>query len=313
MRTMTPDAGRRTVLTCRPRYESSNIRTWVGFRQLMLLAEEAVLQWFRDRDLGPQRLYHEHGLGLEVIDSSVQLPAVVEVDDEVVAEAAEEAPGRFSVALRVRRDGVPILVLRGRVTVALVRAPGEPADRPVPREVADIVVDSVAAAGPPGHLGKRRVGPGEDARSALAAGGAFVWSWRAPYFVCHFSDRVQHSGYVRALEEVVDRFLADRGLSIRTMLTEHGWIPVVSRARVQLVAGARMEEVVHTAFAVQEVLRRIAFDARMDCYVRRGRCLVPVATARILHGYARSRGERAGGLVELDEPTICALTGRIEA
>src|SRR5262249_51880992 len=82
-------AGTVTALTCRPRYEGANIRTWIGFKQFMLLAEEAVLAWFRERGLGPQRLYHEHGLGLEIVDSSVQLPALLEVDDEVRAEVSE--------------------------------------------------------------------------------------------------------------------------------------------------------------------------------------------------------------------------------
>ena len=56
-----------TALTCRPRYEGANIRTWIGFKHFMYLVEEAVLHWFRERGLGPQRLYHEYGLGLEIV------------------------------------------------------------------------------------------------------------------------------------------------------------------------------------------------------------------------------------------------------
>jgi hypothetical protein len=48
----------------------------------------------------------------------------------------------------------------------------------------------------------------------------------------------------------------------------------------------------------------------MDCFVHRGAELVHVATARILHGYAVSRGEGAGRLAEFDDSTIAALTGR---
>ena len=136
----------------------------------------------------------------------------------------------------------------------------------------------------------------------------FLWSWRARYFHCHFSDRVQHSAYVRALEEVVDRFLADRGLSIPRLLGERGWIPVVSRARVQILADAHMDEVVHTTFVVEDVLRGLAYDARMDCYVERDGRLVHTATAKILHGYAGSAGEEAGRVVELDDETVAALT-----
>jgi acyl-CoA thioesterase FadM len=120
---------------------------------------------------------------------------------------------------------------------------------------------------------------------------------------------VQHSGFVRALEEVVDRFLADRGVSVGRMLTERSWIPVVSRARVRLLAAAHMEETIHTVFTVEEILRGVVFDARMDCYVRRGDELIPVATAKILHGYAIAAGEGAGGLAQLDDGVIRALTG----
>ena len=308
---MTLAAGRRSVVRCRPRYEGCNIGTWIGFKHFMLLVEEAVLHWFRDGGLGPGRLYHEFGLGLEVIDSSVQLPALLEVDDEVVAEVFEDRPGRFTVTLRVARDGADTTVLRGRIAVALVRET-EPSPRgPLPAGLSPLVVAGLSdgpAAGGPSRL---PLGPGEEVAVALRRDlpGAFVWSWRAPYFACHFSDRVQHSGFVRALEDVVDRFLADRGLSIGRLLAERAWIPVVSRARGQLLAAAHMEETIHTAFAVGEVLKRSAYDARMDCFVQRGDVLVRCATARILHGYARARGERAGTLVELDDATVAALTG----
>jgi acyl-CoA thioesterase FadM len=295
---MTLAAGRRSVTRCRPRYEGCNIGTWIGFKHFMLLVEEAVLDWFREGGLGPGRLYHEHGLGLEVMDSSVQLPALLELDDEVVAEVVEDRPGRFTVTLRVTRGGADTTVLRGRVTVALVREASAASGGPLPAGLSCLVVDDLsgAAAGGPDGL-------------TLDDPAAFVWSWRAPYFACHFSDRVQHSGFVRALEEVVDRFLADRGLSVGRLLAERAWIPVVSRARVRLLAAAHMEETIHTVFAVEDVLKRSAYDARMDCYVRRGDVLVRCATARILHGYARARGAGAGGLVELDDATIAALTG----
>jgi hypothetical protein len=144
---------------------------------------------------------------------------------------------------------------------------------------------------------------------APAGSAAHLWSWRAPYFYCHFSDRVQHSGFVRALEDVVDRFLAARGLSVGTLLAERAWIPVVSRARVQLVEAAHMEETIHTTFVVTDILRGVMFDGRMDCHVRRGDRLVHVATAQILHGYAISRGPDAGSLATLDDAVVAALTG----
>ncbi|HEU4426336.1 MAG TPA: acyl-CoA thioesterase [Pilimelia sp.] len=294
--TLARDTGQTTTVVLRPRYEGANIRTWIGFKHFMYLAEDAVLSWFRERGLGPHRLYHQHGVGLAVVDSSLLLPAVLEVDDEVHAEVtAGDRPGRFGVRLRVHRDGADRLVSRGKLTVALVREDGTPGTEPVPDELAPLVVDGVTGA---------RAEP-----DAEPPGTPYEWSVRAPYFYCHFSDRLQHSAYVRLLEETVDRFLHARGISVPRMLRERGWIPVVSRAHVRLLADAHMDETVHIRLAVVDVFRATTYDARMDCHVVRDGRRVPVATARIQHGYARSRGPDAGQLASLDDGVVAALLG----
>ncbi|MBX7266873.1 thioesterase family protein [Micromonospora sp. Llam7] len=302
-----------TVLVGRPRYEGANIRTWIGFKHFVYLVEEAVLQWFRDRGPGARDLFHEHGLGVEVVDCSVQLPAVLEVDDEARVEVTGESGGRLAVRMTVHRDGRDQVVLRGRVRVVLVTEPAATTSAPAPAHLADLVVPTVGAAAAVAHPDHRPLGAGETVADVLTPPGsnAFLWSWRAPYFYCHFSDRVQHSGYVRALEEVVDRFLAARGISVGRLVRERSWIPVVSRARIRLVEAARMEEEVHTVLNVTGVLRGVMFDARMDCYVRRGDRLVHTATATILHGYAISAGPRAGELAEFDDEVLRALSGGV--
>ena len=284
------DRGAGTAL--RPLTEGANIRTWIGFKHFMYLTETAVLDWFRDRGTGPSVLFHEHGLGLSVIDSSVQLPAVLDVDDTVDAEVTG-GPAEFGVRLFARRAGRPA-VLRGRVKVALVPEPDAPAGPASPPELAPL-------------LGLRP-DPGPAAGPADPATAGFAYSWRVPYHFCQYSRRLQHSGYVRSLEDVVDRFLADRGLSIGTVLSQRGWIPVVSRARVTVLADVNMEETLHTVFTVTEVLRRTSFDARADWYAERDGRLVRTATGRILHAYAIARGHGAGRLAELDDATITALT-----
>lgn len=299
----------------RPRYEGANIRTWIGFKHFYYLVEEAVLQHFRDSGLGPDLLYRRHGLGLEVVESSIQLPATLGVDDEVraVLQPVAGRPGdgaAFSVKLVVDRGGEPVTVLTGKVRVALVAEKDAPGGDPVPEALAALAVPEVAAL---------RTGGGEDldvpADGSLAAvltppgSNSFLWSWRIPYFYCHFSDRLQHSGYVRALEEVVDRFLADRGIAIGKLLDERGWIPVVSRARVRLLADAHMEEVLHTVFTVEEILRDVVYTARMETYVQRGGRLVQTAAGTIMHGYAISRGPDAGQLARLDGTARTALLG----
>jgi acyl-CoA thioesterase FadM len=290
------------TVALRPRREGANIRTWIGFKHFMYLAEEAVLEWYRDRGAGPGTLFHRHGLELSIVDSSVQLPVVLDVDDVVDAEVTG-GPDRFTVRLRARRDGAPT-VLRGTVSVALLPAdPGAGGGTAGPAGLPAEVAAATAPAYPAGRTDLPDTG-----LAAVPGAGGYVWSWRVPYYYCQFSGRIQHAGWVRALEEVVDRFLDERGISVGTLLRERGWIPVVSRARVTQLADVSMEETVHTVFTVVDVLKGVGFDARTDSYLRRDGALVHVATGRILHAYAIAAGPGAGGLATLDDRVAAALT-----
>jgi len=303
-----------TTLVSTPAYEGANIRTWIGFKHFMYLVEAGVLKHFRDNGLGARELYHRHGVGLEIVDCSVQLPHVLEVDDEVevvVEPAARQKPGHgaaFTAQLLVGPERA--VALKAKLRVALIAEKDAPASEPVPSAVAPIVLPEVAALADAADE-PLSIPDGADVADVLTppGSGAYLWSWRAPYFYCHYSDRVQHSAYVRAMEEVVDRFLHDRGLGVGKLLHERGWIPVVSRARVRLVADAHMEETIHTVFTVQDFLKDISYTATFDTYVHRGNQLVHTATGTIMHGYAVSRGPQAGTVAVLDEDTKNAMLG----
>lgn len=298
-----------TVVESRPGYEGANIRTWVGFKHFMYLVEEGVLAWLREHGAGAHELFHDYGLGAEIIDCSVQLPAVLEIDDLVRVEVVAAAGRQLQVRLQVSRDGQDVVVLRGKVTLALLPERDAAIHRTAPSPLDSYQLGEIQEAGGPGR--DLEIPAGLTVADLLQPPGcsALLWSWRAPYFYCHFSDRVQHSGFVRCLEEVVDRFLDSRDLSVGRMLAQRSWIPVVSRARVRMLAPAHMEETVHTVFKVTDLLRSIMFDGRMDCYVQRGQTLFHVATATILHGYAVSRGPEAGHLAELDAEVSRMLLG----
>ncbi|MBL1081155.1 alpha/beta fold hydrolase [Streptomyces actinomycinicus] len=307
--------GAPTTYVGMPRYEGANIRTWIGFKHFMYLAEEAVLEYFRERGVGARDMYHRYGLGLEIVDSSVQLPATLFVDDRVYATVVSATPkpdqgAPFTITLTVERGGEAVTVLKGKLRVALVAVKDGSGTEPVPAMLAPFVVPEVAALAN-AKSASLPIAPGQEVADVLVpeGSGAHLWSWRAPYYYCHFSDRLQHSAYVRTLEEVVDRFLHDRGLAIGKLLEERAWIPVVSRARVQVLSDIFMEETVHTVFTVEDVIKDTVYTARMDCYVRRGESLELAATATIMHGYAISRGEEAGTVALFDEDVKAALLG----
>lgn len=314
--TMPTLAGASTGYTGRPRYESSNISTFIGFKNFMLLAEDAVMHHFREQGHGPQRLLERHGLSLTLTSSSLRLTGTMHSDDlvtgTVTALAGKDEPAAlFDVRLTTRRGQDEVKLANGRVRVQLV-AEKEAADAdPVPPELAGLVVTEVSdgrSEQPPDAMG-RPVAPDEVAAVlAERSGNAFLWEWKIPYFACHASTRIEHSAYVKLLEEAVDRYLERAGLPITGLLAQRDWIPVVSRARVDLHADAAMGETLLITFTVEDVLKDTVFTARMECHVVRGDRLVRVATATIMHGYVLTRGPEAfSDLVVLDAPTQTAL------
>jgi len=295
----TPPLGRSEVVG-RPRFEGSNIGTWIGFKHVMYLVEEAVLDHLRQSGVVPRTLYEEHGLGVEIVDSDARIGTALHMDDEVRTEVVSGPPADDgslvfrTTSYALRSDG-PVRAVTATVRVQ-VRPPG----------------DGATNGGGPARPtdGRGAVDMSEGDMAEMVSGtNAIVWRWRIPYFYCHFSLHLQHSGYLRLMEEVVDVFLAERGISIRTMLDGQRWIPVVPRAGVRIIADALMEEEIYTVFTVEEIFKNITYTARMDCYVRRGGRLVHTATGRITHGYAEVLDRRDWKLVPFDSRTLAALRG----
>jgi acyl-CoA thioesterase FadM len=306
-----------SVLDARPRFEGSNICTWIGFKHVMYLVEEAVLDHLRQSGLTPRRLFEEHGLGVEIVDSHARIMHALHMDDVVRCEVRPlpaSAGGELGFRVTVHADRAqPVKAVSATVRVLLRRAAGAP---PPPADLAPHTVDEIVRGTAAAESGADELGlapepaPDDVSRALLGAGNGIVWRWRIPYFYCHFSDRIQHSGYLRLMEEVVDIFLRERGISIRTMLDRQSWIPVVPSARVEILREGLMEEDVYTVFRVTDVFKETTYTAVMDCYVWRGGRAVHIATGTITHGYAVILDRRDWKLVSFDPPVLDALHGR---
>ena len=295
-----------TVLETRPRYEGSNICTWIGFKHINYLIEEAVLGHFRRHGHPVGGLYQRHGLCVDLVQLDTKIMNALHLDDLVTATVratgVEDNQLRLVVDLVGDRD-TPVKAARATVGVSLRLDPrGWPAE-PVPDDLAPIVVERLGRPATP-------VAPGTGPLSGLLAGrNGFGWVARMPYYYCHFTERVQMSGYLRQMESALDLFMADRGASVKRMLDEQSWIPFVPHSSITFLGEAAMEEDLYTVFVVEEVFKRLTFTARMDCYVLRDGQFVPTATGRITHGWAEIASRGDWSLVPFDDRLMRVLTG----
>ena len=309
-----------TMYRGRPGFEGANIHTWIGFKHFMYQLDEASLDYCRQHGLSPQHLFQQFGLCLETVEARVRLLETLHMDDRIQVEVRRAPYERsrelgLAVEMFVDRNGERRKALTGRLQLLLRTDGADPGRHTVPAEPATLVHPTI-------DRRSKQSAPEIDLLSCVNAaaaarmlpdllrtahGNSFVWPWRIPYFYCHYTERLHYSGYVRLLEEVVDRFLAERGISIGTMLKRHNWIPVVSEARIEILREALLEETIYTVFTLEDIMKSIAYTARVDWYVFREGALIRTATGRITHGYVGIEGRSGGQLVTFDEATMAAL------
>ena len=309
---MSPTATDKTTTTqIRPRYEGSNICTWIGFKHVNYMVEEAVLDHLRQRGFPAGALYERYGLCTDITDLDTKILTAFHIDDlatATVKEVAHDGPElRLAVEFTVDR-GKPVRAVKSKVSVSLRLDPHGFDAEDAPAELAPHVVDAISA--PSDEVVPITVGDADPLDLLTAGRNAFGWAWRMPYFYCHFTERVQMSGYLRQMEEILDLFVEDRGVSIKTLLDEQNWIPVVPHSRITFLAEAKMEETLYTVFTVEDIFKRYTFTARMDCYVLRDGVLVPTATGKITHGWAVIENRKDWSLVNFDDRLTDALTGK---
>lgn len=306
---------RATVREAYPPFEGSNIGVWLGFKHFMYLMEEAAIQHVRERWMGPCALWEQHGLGIEIVDSSIRILTALHLDQLTRVEVRPQEGSEeceLAAILEARNGSQWVPTASGRVKVVLRRSAERPGALPgdLLPYVRDEIERDLLSPGPIRRDGRGGIGPATRPRLPPGATArSLVWTRRIPYFYCHFMDRLQHSGYLRLMEEVVDLFLAERGISIRTMLERRSWIPVVTEAGLEILREARLEEEICTVFTVRHVYKGRLYSAALDWYVARGAEWVQTARGRIVHGYAQIPQRGVMKLVPLDGPVLAALTG----
>ncbi len=300
-----------TTVQLRPRYEGSNICTWIGFKHVNYLVEEAVLDHLRQHGLAAGELYERYGVCVDIIDIDTRMWTAFHIDDIATATVRPldgEGPELwFQVEMVAEREEqVRTVTAKVGITLRLDHR-GFPAEE-LPAELTEYVVPKLSSSAAP------REEASDDPIAQLTAGrNAYGWSWRIPYPYCHFTERLQMSGYLRLMEEAVDRFVADRGVSIKRLLDEQNWIPVVPNSSVTMLEEVGMEEELHTIFTVEKVFKRLTYTARMDCYVVRDGRLVHTAIGRITHGYAVIENRRDWSQVDFDDRLTAALSGTVRS
>lgn len=311
-----------------PRIEGNNICTWIGFKHVMYVIEEAVIDHFRQNGLSQRALYEENGLCLEIVDSEARILHALHMDDQVTVEICQdpemdsEDELRLLATLHVDRGDAPVKAVVCHVGVQFKEDDSpvtvDVAPQPL-EELAPITVKTIARQ-PVGDVsrfmnlngkslnplnGRGEINGDDDVVAALKElhSTSMVWAWRIPYFYCHYNERMKHSGYIRHLEEAEDLFLATNDISIRTMLHEKKWIPVVPTARAQILNEAFMEETLYTVYTLVDTYRDFTYTHAMNCYVVRDGKLVHTATGNITHGYARINNRADWSLVAFDDAT----------
>ncbi|HEY0697205.1 MAG TPA: thioesterase [Micromonospora sp.] len=316
-----------TTAMVRPRYEGCNIGTWIGFKHNNFLVEEAVLEHFRSAGLSSRRLYEEFGLGLDLVSIDTRIQTSLHLDDLVTATVVpttRDGDDRFGfkVTLTVDRDGTPTKAISSKVAVQLriddvfpgAEAPAPLAPYSVHRiggaDTAPVTTPARAGRLDDGDRGRGDSGADDPVMAQLLAGrNAVGWKWRIPYFYVHFTRRMQMNGYLRHMEEVVDRFLAERGISIRTMLDQRAWIPAATHSKIELVEEAHMEEDLYTVYAVEDIFKDLLYRSRMETYVVRDGVPVLTSQGEITHGYAVIEGRDDWRLVSFDDAVQQAFRG----
>lgn len=276
----------------RPLSEGANIESWIGFKHFSYLAEAAAQGYLRVTGLSQDQMLNQLDVSVDITELRMRLPSPLYADSVLTAQVQGERPSPEELPGKLRVRGTSDHA--GRTATCFETSLVFSA---WPRRKLD---DGLAHAHRESGSGTLPVDDDD---------GTHVWSFTIPYPYCRASSVIQFDGYVRLIEEAIERLLRDRGISVRRLLVERGWIPVVTGWRISITAPAFMEETLIIRTRTTGVFKSILWDTEITFSTLRGGTEVEVARSSITHGYANTRGDHSGQMATFDAEVLNALRG----
>ena len=279
----------------RPLSEGANIESWIGFKHFSYLAEGAVQYFLRDTGMSQDDMLRETGESVDMVEFSLRLPSPLYADSLV----SLHVEGERANPLRPPTDALRVCGDRVSAEASVRCLEGRARLRGWSREELDATLSRTAQAG-----------PAVSSTASImrdAAPGLHDWLFTVPYPYCRASSVMQFDGYVRLVEDSVERFLRAQGVSVRRLLVERGWIPVVTRWSLTIDEPVLMEEELVIGTDVTGVFKGLLWDSNIGFHVVRDGERVTAARASITHGYAITRGRLSGKMAAFDDELLHAF------
>lgn len=294
----------------RPQNEGANIENYIGFKHLTYLMEETIINYFREKYLSPNQLLRMFGVKFYIKSLKIDILKAVNIDDEIVMKifSPNEYPtNRFKIKAS---DNSGILFFKGELVVCIDKPIKDAEFHLVSKNFRYLLKEMVEKEATDNNieLPINNSNPIQILKEYKSFNSAFIFSKRIPYYYCNYTDELHHSGYERIIEEAVDLFLEERGMSIRTMLNSKRWIPVVSKSQIEIKHKIKLEDTIYIAFSVKNIVLNSIYEADIYFFKQYNNKLIEVANGSITHGYSCIKNPETPELVIFDELTLKKLS-----
>lgn len=293
------------TIQLRPKIEGANVENYMGFKHLTYLMEEAIHQFFRDNLISANRLYFEFGSIFLIKFLKIEILKAVNIDDLLnITITNIDKDRNLTYKIKATSNEDPsITFFRGEIKLQITP----------PTKNSDLLDQNIIAINnkyEPLSIYKNIEvvdDPIATLKSKNEYSNSYILKKRIPYFYCNYTRLLQHSGYERIIEEVVDLFLEDRNISIKKMLDTRQWIPVVSKSQIEIMNHVNLEDYLYITYTVSNILIDSIYEAELDFFICVESKLVQVAKASITHGYTSLKNSEKPELVKFDQETLNAL------